>query len=719
MAGKPVGTIFVELDMDQTKYTKAQQGILQSASTTALNVEKNWKILGEKSDVMYNAMRQSAINAYDMIKNKAGTSAAEIIRAEEAKNSRIKSLNEQQFGAQTSFLDTIKANWIAVSVAIYAAWSLIGKAFDLAEAGAKVKSIEESFSIIAKSSGIAADTLIANLKRVTNATIDDSDLMIKANRMMIEGFSEIQVTQIGEAARMAARIMGTDVASAYDQISDAVVNLREKGLKTAGFVIDFTAAYEKHAAQLGVTKEQLNEYGKQMAIVDALHEKYLERLKQMGSLEESAYERIQQQKSLWKELYEAITKASAALWDYVAAGQRELELGEALQAYYGVGKGTTAKMVGGEKVYDLYGGTSLGTKIGEKSQITIGTLSSEEIDKTILSVKKLKAEAELLSAAGKMPDWREFLENNLPKGRATIDGVTYSLKELGDEVDAGKAAYERFAETAYPSMEELSKNTDIAKKDFEELNKKLSETKSAIEAMDWESVASGMTELSSDTERLINTLNSENTKSAWDSLISGLEDYKDNVGDIYQQIKDGSYDLAKGMESSLSGFFQSIFDNTKSWSEKMKSLFTGLANSFIKAISDMAAKAVLSGLFGSSTSSGLLGSLINSIFGTTTPTATGGVATGLGGYQHGTDYVPKTGLYQLHQGEKVTSVEDRLKGEKKDQSGTTNLTAFYIYAQDPLSFRDFVRRNPEAIIEAIGKDSRGAGTTRGIIKGVG
>jgi hypothetical protein len=120
---------FAELDLDTTKYTKSQQAILQSASTTALNVEQNWKILGQKSDVIYNAMRQSAINAYEMIKNKAGTSANEIARAHEAMNAKIKTANEQQFGAQTSLLDSLKKNWMAVSAAVVAGYMLVQRAY--------------------------------------------------------------------------------------------------------------------------------------------------------------------------------------------------------------------------------------------------------------------------------------------------------------------------------------------------------------------------------------------------------------------------------------------------------------------------------------------------------------------------------------------------------------------------------------------------------------
>ena len=39
---------------------------------------------------------------------------------------------------------------------------------------------------------------------------------------------------------------------------------------------------------------------------------------------------------------------------------------------------------------------------------------------------------------------------------------------------------------------------------------------------------------------------------------------------------------------------------------------------------------------------------------------------------------------------------------------------FYINAIDPISFRDFVRRNPEVIIEAVTKDFRHGGPSRGL-----
>jgi hypothetical protein len=53
--------------------------------------------------------------------------------------------------------------------------------------------------------------------------------------------------------------------------------------------------------------------------------------------------------------------------------------------------------------------------------------------------------------------------------------------------------------------------------------------------------------------------------------------------------------------------------------------------------------------------------------------------------------------------------------EMQNQRGTTNV--FYIQAVDPISFRDFIRRNPQAIIEAVNRDARMLGPMREIIRG--
>jgi hypothetical protein len=90
-----LGTVFVELEIDDSKFTRSERKILDEARSTALSVEKNWRIIGEKSDLMYTAMEHRAVNAYNAIANNAKSSAAEQIRAQAQMVSQINNLNMQ------------------------------------------------------------------------------------------------------------------------------------------------------------------------------------------------------------------------------------------------------------------------------------------------------------------------------------------------------------------------------------------------------------------------------------------------------------------------------------------------------------------------------------------------------------------------------------------------------------------------------------------------
>ncbi len=119
--GKPVGTIFAELALDTSEYTKGQREILASASKTALSIEKNFKTLGQKSDTIYNAMRQSAENAFNGIKHSANASFADIERAQRAYADRVKRINRDQYGDSSSMagaLSTIQSKWLGIAAAV-------------------------------------------------------------------------------------------------------------------------------------------------------------------------------------------------------------------------------------------------------------------------------------------------------------------------------------------------------------------------------------------------------------------------------------------------------------------------------------------------------------------------------------------------------------------------------------------------------------------------
>jgi len=289
--------------------------------------------------------------------------------------------------------------WDAFTNLVQKAYGVLSKFYDLAERGAKVRAVEESFTSMARNFNVAGDALIRELERVTKGTVENSDLMAKALRLISESFSEKQIVGIGEAARVSARLTGKTVSEAYESISDSIINLRERGLKTAGIVIDMDKAYQKHAITLGVGKEQLSDYGKRMAVVDAVMEKTQEDAAKLGkSLNElNDYEQFQKRSAVWKEMGDQVAKlagefvklsaAAVRTWADVEKGAREWAGMKLLQGLGALGLMPTlpSNYYLSEKLTTGLGMTT-GAARGGPSQIKVA--DPLEVQKKLLELQK-------------------------------------------------------------------------------------------------------------------------------------------------------------------------------------------------------------------------------------------------------------------------------------------------------------------------------------------
>lgn len=115
MAGKPVGTMFAEMDLDLTPMEKKLKLAYDKTVEGTQKFEQTFKQLGIQSDRMIESQRQTVIASYNAIKNSASSTANDIIRAEEAKNAKLKMLNDQQYGVHKSTMDKMKDGFQAMT----------------------------------------------------------------------------------------------------------------------------------------------------------------------------------------------------------------------------------------------------------------------------------------------------------------------------------------------------------------------------------------------------------------------------------------------------------------------------------------------------------------------------------------------------------------------------------------------------------------------------
>jgi hypothetical protein len=188
------------------------------------------------------------------------------------------------------------------------------QAVQFLEIGAKAKQTEEIFQKVTAASGIMGRTLIDSLKDAGKVFVEETGLMSKAQRALAEGVKAEDLPKLMNSARVAARLMGTDVSDSFDKVMDAVISLRTRGLRDA-FPMDQAEVLKTYANSLGATAEDLTVFGERQAIVNEILKQTEEKLKIIGPLQDTQSESLQRLKSTASEVWEVFSKTTVAVLD--------------------------------------------------------------------------------------------------------------------------------------------------------------------------------------------------------------------------------------------------------------------------------------------------------------------------------------------------------------------------------------------------------------------
>lgn len=163
--------------------------------------------------------------------------------------------------------------------------------------------------------------------------------------------------------------------------------------------------------------------------------------------------------------------------------------------------------------------------------------------------------------------------------------------------------------------------------------------------------------------------------------------------------------MTEDVFGKLGSSLTTLVDSSASFKERMTAIFSDLANNLISSLTKaMIQMAIFGNMQGDLSGGKGWGSSGQSGYGG----LIGIIGSVVGSLQTGTDYVPHTGLYQLHQGESVIPAGENQGGSQ---------TVIVINAVDAKSFDDVVRRNPESILSVSHRSSRTGGSFRRILRG--
>ena len=291
MADHRIGKIFIELDLDPKRYMRSQQTLLKEAQHGATILEKNFKNLGIKSGATFDLMRAQAEKSFQAIRKSGKATTDDLIRAEKAKNEKIKQLNEQQYGHTTTMFEKIKKNWIAVSAAIIAGWYAIQKAMRVVkdvviDMAARYETLGIVMRVVGNTAGYTNKEMLefqAGLEKTGIAAIEARDTLA---RMLQAQMDLNYASKLARIAQDAAVIGYMNSSEAFQHMIYGIQSANVRVLRTIGINVSWERSYAKLGKQLGKTQNELTEFEKVTARTNAV----IERGKTIAGAYEAAME---------------------------------------------------------------------------------------------------------------------------------------------------------------------------------------------------------------------------------------------------------------------------------------------------------------------------------------------------------------------------------------------------------------------------------------------
>lgn len=181
---------------------------------------------------------------------------------------REKAAAETQSGGAMSALTGIAGN-LGVALALPAA---AAGAAALARQGATADLVARRFDALAQQSGTTGAALLGALRAASGGEISDLNLQLAANRAQLLGVAD-SAQELGvlmAIARDRAQQLGTDSATAFDDLVTGLGRGSPLILDNLGITVKLGEANEAYAASIGKTVSQLTEAQKKTALIQAV-----------------------------------------------------------------------------------------------------------------------------------------------------------------------------------------------------------------------------------------------------------------------------------------------------------------------------------------------------------------------------------------------------------------------------------------------------------------
>lgn len=159
---------------------------------------------------------------------------------------------------------------IAGGMGALAVGAIVDTGVELAKLGAQAIRVEDGFRNLMTSIGETSTTALDKLRAASLGTIDDTNLMLSANKAVMLGVADSadELAGLLSAAAARGRNLGIDTAQAFDNIVTGIGRMSPLILDNLGILTGGEKAFQTYAESIGKTAEQLTDAEKKQYLIN-------------------------------------------------------------------------------------------------------------------------------------------------------------------------------------------------------------------------------------------------------------------------------------------------------------------------------------------------------------------------------------------------------------------------------------------------------------------
>ena len=158
----------------------------------------------------------------------------------------------------------------AVVIAVKALEKGLKGVLDITMSAAKQAQIGMAFENMAFQAGFAADSIVADMQRMSGETISELDIMGSASKAALLGIPLERMAELMQVARAAGVAMGRDTSEMFEKLAVGIGRRSRLILDDLGIQISATEATSDYAAALGKTAEEMSDAESKQGFLNAV-----------------------------------------------------------------------------------------------------------------------------------------------------------------------------------------------------------------------------------------------------------------------------------------------------------------------------------------------------------------------------------------------------------------------------------------------------------------